>query len=171
MTNTPEPRIAVAGCGHWGRNLVRNFAALGALAAVHDTDAEIAAAMAAEHGAPACAFEDILADPAIDALVIAAPAVQHYALAREAIEAGKHVFCEKPLALEVAQAEHLVELAAARERVLMVGHRLQYHPAFLCLFDMRAEGRRGRLHCPYSNRLNLGQVGRLRKLRARFCSP
>ncbi|PWC55372.1 oxidoreductase [Azospirillum sp. TSO22-1] len=154
-------RVAVIGCGHWGKNLVRNFHQLGALAAVHDADPGHAADIGARHGGvPARGFEEILADPEIPAVAIAAPAEAHYRLARAALLAGKHAFVEKPLALAVEEAEELCRLAEAQGRVLMVGHLLQYHPAFLKLKAMVAAGELGRLQYVYSNRLNLGKVRR-----------
>jgi predicted dehydrogenase/acetyltransferase-like isoleucine patch superfamily enzyme len=155
-----QPRSAVIGCGQWGQNLVRNFAELGALAAVCDADAARAAALATRSNVPAVAFAEILADPSIAAVAIAAPASAHVALAGAALEAGKHVFVEKPLALAVGEAEALVALAERRDRRLMVGHLLQYHPAFLRLKQLVHEGALGRLHYIYSNRLNLGRIRR-----------
>ncbi|MBX6322710.1 MAG: Gfo/Idh/MocA family oxidoreductase [Rhodospirillaceae bacterium] len=158
--NGGVPRVAVAGCGHWGRNLVRNYASLGALAALHDPDATVATALSTQHGVPARSWPELLADPEIEAVVIAAPAALHAGLATKAIEAGKPVFVEKPLALEVAEAEALCALAESHGRVLMVGHLLQYHPAFLALKELVARGELGRLQYLYSNRLNLGRVRR-----------
>ena len=99
------PRVALIGCGAWGRNIARNLAALGALAAICDTDAS--AAEAAAHGAPLRDAGAVLTDPAIDAVAIATPAATHATLATAALSAGKHVFVEKPLALDVAEAERL----------------------------------------------------------------
>jgi predicted dehydrogenase/acetyltransferase-like isoleucine patch superfamily enzyme len=152
--------VAVIGCGAWGRNLVRNFAGLGALAAVSDADTAAANREAERHGVPARGLDAILADPAIAAVAIAAPAAQHFALARQALEAGKHVFVEKPLALVLDEARTLCALAERLDRRLMVGHLLQYHPAFLELRRLVREGRLGRLQYLYSNRLNLGRIRR-----------
>jgi predicted dehydrogenase/acetyltransferase-like isoleucine patch superfamily enzyme len=154
------PRIAVAGCGAWGRNLVRNFAALGALRAITDPDRDAAAAVAQQNGCLAADWRDVLADPRVDGVAIAAPAALHAGLARQALEAGKHVFVEKPLALQVPDAEALCQLAERNDRRLMVGHLLQYHPAFLRLKELVREGALGRLQYVYSNRLNLGKIRR-----------
>ena len=154
------PRIAVAGCGHWGRNLVRNFAALGSLAAVSDQDPAVAGLFAEKHGVPALSWQELLADDGIDGIVVAAPAVAHYRLAKEALSAGKHVFVEKPLALRGAEAVELCRLAEDAGRILMVGHLLQYHPAFRRLKELVRSGDLGRLQYVYSNRLNLGRVRR-----------
>jgi len=160
MTADATSHVAVVGCGYWGKNLVRNFNGLGALGAICDVDPAQAERLSAEHGAPARGFTEVLADPAIAGVVIAAPAELHATLAREALLAGKDVFVEKPLALKVDDAEALVALAADKERVLMVGHLLQYHPAFLKLRDFVRDGKLGRLQYLYSNRLNLGKVRR-----------
>ena len=154
------PNVAVVGCGYWGKNLVRNFKDLGALAAICDVDAERAARLADAHDVPVRGFVEVLADPAISGVVIAAPAEQHATLTREALLAGKDVFVEKPLALQVSDAEALVTMARDAGRILMVGHLLQYHPAFLQLRAFVREGRLGRLQYIYSNRLNLGKVRR-----------
>ncbi len=159
-SETPVPRIAVIGCGYWGKNLVRNFAELGALAAVCDANPQAAEALADRHGAAVVGLEAVLADPVLAAVAIAAPAVLHYQLARRAIAANKHVFIEKPLALDVADAEELCRLAQAADRRLMVGHLLQYHPAFVELRKLVRGGALGRLHYLYSNRLNLGKIRR-----------
>ncbi|MEK9672148.1 MAG: Gfo/Idh/MocA family oxidoreductase [Rhodospirillaceae bacterium] len=157
---TPSPKIAVIGCGHWGRNHVRNFAALGALAAVNDADRSLAETMAAEYGVPARDLDGVLADPAINGVVIAAPAEAHADLAIRALGAGKHVFVEKPLALTMAEARDVLDAAGRGKRILMVGHLLQYHPVFLKLKAMADEGALGKLQYIYSNRLNLGKIRR-----------
>ena len=152
------PRVALIGCGAWGRNIARNLAGLGALAAVSDLDAE--AASAAAHGAEMRALDAILADAAIDAVAIATPAATHAALAAQALAAGKHVFVEKPLALDVAEAERLVAQAGAAQRVLMVGHLMRHHPAFAALLDLVRAGRLGALSYIHARRLNLGRIRR-----------
>lgn len=152
------PRVAMVGCGYWGRNLVRNFHALGALAAIVDRDAAMACRMAEEYGVSAVDFAELIARDDIAAIAIAAPAEQHFALAREALLAGKDVYVEKPLALDIAHARELCRLAANGGRVLMVGHLLQYHPAFLTLKDLVHSGRLGAIQYIYSNRLNFGKI-------------
>ena len=158
VTAGDTARVAVIGCGAWGRNLVRAHASLGSLVAVVDADPGMAAAQAELYGVAARTVEEVLADPEIDAVVIAAPAIAHAELARRVVAAGKHVFVEKPLALTVPDAEAVVAEAEAAGVVLMVGHLLQYHPAFLALRDLVAEGRLGELRYLYSNRLNLGRI-------------
>jgi predicted dehydrogenase/acetyltransferase-like isoleucine patch superfamily enzyme len=153
----PSKHIAVIGCGHWGKNLVRNFAELGALAAVADANAASAQAQASQHHVAVKTVDEILTDTTITGVVIAAPAAQHAALATQALTAGKHVFVEKPLALTVAEAEQLATLAATKKKTLMVGHLLHYHPVFLKLQKMVQAGEFGALRYVYSNRLNLGK--------------
>ena len=154
------PRVAVIGCGYWGKNLVRTFAEIGALQAVVDADEGTAAALASQHGVASARVGDVLADPGIEAVVIAAPAKDHAAVALDALHAGKHVFVEKPLALDVDDAERVVAAADERGLTLMVGHLLQYHPAFLALRQMVDDGALGELRYLYSNRLNLGRFRR-----------
>ena len=148
------------GCGHWGKNLARCFAELGSLRAVVDQDEDSARRVAAAHNSTARAFQDVLGDSAIDAVAIAAPAAAHYELAIAALDAGKHVYVEKPLSLDVGDAEHLCATADTLDRVLMVGHLLQYHPAFIALREQVLAGTLGRINYLYSNRLSFGQIRR-----------
>lgn len=155
-------KVAVLGHGHWGRNLVRVFHQLGALAAVCEASEAARAEVAQKY--PGIRVESdstaIFAERNYDAVVIATPAETHFALARAALEAGKHVFVEKPLALRSSEAEKLVALAESRGRALMVGHLLRYHPAILKLKELCEQGELGRIEYVYSNRLNLGKVRR-----------
>jgi predicted dehydrogenase/acetyltransferase-like isoleucine patch superfamily enzyme len=153
-------QVAVIGCGHWGKNLVRNFAELGAIAAVSDSEPVTVRKHADTYGVPARTWPEILRDEAIPAVAVAAPAALHASMTRDALKSGKDVFVEKPLALEAREAEELCALAESRGRILMVGHLLQYHPAFLALKDTVEQGKLGRLQYIYSNRLNLGKVRR-----------
>jgi predicted dehydrogenase len=161
MTASPSrPNVAVIGCGYWGKNLVRNIASLGALGAVSDANMDAARKYAAEFGARALSFDEAIAAPDIEGVVIAAPAELHADLAGRALDAGKHVYVEKPMALTVADGEALIARAQQAGRVLMVGHLLQYHPAFLALLKMVRAGDLGRIQYIYSNRLNLGKIRR-----------
>ena len=149
--------IAHIGHGYWGRNIARNLHELGHLAAVVDADPQAAEAAARTYGVKAPTWDEVLADPAIGGVSIASPAVLHFAQARAALQAGKHVFVEKPVALDVGEAKLLCELAESRGLVFMVGHLLQYHPAYIRLRDMVKAGDLGRLLHVYSNRLSLGK--------------
>jgi UDP-2-acetamido-3-amino-2,3-dideoxy-glucuronate N-acetyltransferase len=116
---------------------------------------------AAAYDVPAHASLDaLLAEPNLDAVAIATPAATHGALARRALEAGRHVFVEKPLCLNLAEAEALDALARERKLTLMVGHLLLYHPAFEALRELLAAGRLGPLRYIYSNRASLGRIRR-----------
>jgi UDP-2-acetamido-3-amino-2,3-dideoxy-glucuronate N-acetyltransferase len=159
MKHNPENiGVGVIGAGYWGKNLVRNFAGLGALAAVCDSDPR-ACAMAVDLKVPICGdFSDLLQNPDIDAVAIASPAISHYSIAKEALLAGKDVFVEKPLALEVTEGQELINLAAKHERILMVGHILQYHPTVLKLKELVDSGELGKIQYIYSNRLNIGKI-------------
>lgn len=159
---TTAPRIGVLGCGYWGKNLVRNFHALGVLRAVADwapaARAEVArlAPGVMVHERP----ESALTDPTLDAIVVATPAETHVELCEAALLAGKDVLCEKPLALRYDDGRRLVALAAERGRILMVGHILEYHPAIIRLRGLVADGQLGKLQYVYSSRLNLGKIRR-----------
>jgi len=153
-------RMAAVGCGYWGKNLVRNFAELGALAAICDPNQSAAVALADRYHATVATFEALLRDDDIAGVAIAAPAALHAGLTRQALEAGKHVFVEKRLALDVGEAEELCALAERCGRRLMVGHLLQYHPAFIKLRELVREGALGRLEYISATRLNLGKVRR-----------
>lgn len=157
MTVEPIIRVAQVGCGYWGKNLVRNFADLGALAAISDDHAPTAGKMSADYGVPALAWDAILGDPSIDAVSLATPAVNHADMALAAIAAGKHVFVEKPLALNSESAIKVVEAAAAADCTLMVGHLLQYHPIFRHLCHLAGQGLIGKLNYVFSNRMSLGK--------------
>jgi predicted dehydrogenase len=156
---TPAP-LAVIGCGYWGKNLVRNFYSLGRLQAVCDATAmgRATAAQLAPTATIVDSVEAVLADPQIAAVVIATPAETHYGLVRQALEQGKDVFVEKPLALTFEQGAHLVQLARTQGRILMVGHVLEYHPAILRLRELIDCGELGKIQYIYSNRLNLGKI-------------
>jgi predicted dehydrogenase len=155
--------LGMVGLGTWGPNLLRNFAALPGCAVRICCDRDAAALERAHRQHPGLAatdrFEDVLAAP-IQAVAIATPAPTHYELARAALLAGLHVFVEKPITLDVAQAEELVRLAEERGCVLMVGHLLEYHPAVERLQALIASGELGELRYIYSQRLNLGIVRR-----------
>jgi UDP-2-acetamido-3-amino-2,3-dideoxy-glucuronate N-acetyltransferase len=156
----PPPRVAATGCGYWGRNIIRNFSELGALVAVVDQDEGAALAMSEQHGVPARSLDDVLRDDEVDAVAVAVPAAAHFEVTSAVLAAGKHAFVEKPLALEVKHAEQLCEQAEAAGLVLMVGHLLQYHPAFLKVRELVRDGSLGRMQYLYSNRLNLGRIRR-----------
>lgn len=150
-------KVAQIGCGHWGKNLTRNFAQIGALGALVDGNPDTAARLSSEHGVPARTLDEVLADPEIGGISIATPAETHAPLAAKALQAGKHVYVEKPLALSAADCRQMIARAQTAGRVLMVGHLLQYHPVFAALRDLSEAGELGALRYVYSNRLSLGK--------------
>lgn len=157
---TRVPKIAILGCGYWGKNLVRNFHELGHLFAVSDLHVPLAEEIASQYDVQCLAWDEIVNTPEIDAVVIATPAVSHAIFAKQALEAGKHVFVEKPLALKLSDATVLCQLAKQFDRRLMVGHLLQYHPVFQKLKALIQQGSLGRIQYVYSNRLNFGKIRR-----------
>jgi len=152
--------VAVVGNGYWGKNLVRNFFELGALRTVCDESPLVEANIREKY--PLLAFcrdySEVLSDENIAAVVLATPAALHFDMAKRAIQAGKDVFVEKPLALSAAEGSELVELAARNRRILMVGHILQFHPAVQKLKELIRAGALGQLQYVYSNRLNIGKI-------------
>ena len=150
--------VAVLGCGHWGKNLVRKFHELGVLTAISDPNAEVCRQLCDAYGVEARAIDGILADDSIKAVAIAAPADLHHELVIRSFAAGKHVFVEKPIALNLEDAEEMIAAGKQAQKVLMIGHLLQYHPAFLKLKSLVREGELGKLRYIYSRRLSLGKL-------------
>jgi predicted dehydrogenase len=153
-------RLAQVGLGQWGINLVRNFDELAELVWLCDVDEERRAELAARYPSARMTgdFDDVLADGSIDAVVVATPVPTHHELARRALEAGKHVFVEKPPAMRGAEMEELCELAEERDRILMPGHLLLYHPGVRKLKELVDSGDLGDVLCVYGNRQNLGTI-------------
>jgi predicted dehydrogenase len=152
-----KPRIAVLGCGYWGSNHVRTLKALGALYAVSDANRARAQGFASEQGCLAIDSDELFADPNVDAVVMALPPQFHADLAVRAVEAGKDVLVEKPIALTVADAERAVQAARDNRRIFMVGHVLRFHPAFEKLKTLIDQGEFGEIKYIHSHRLGLGK--------------
>ncbi|MEZ5696738.1 MAG: Gfo/Idh/MocA family oxidoreductase [Sphingomonadaceae bacterium] len=151
-------KIALLGCGGWGKNLARNLSEISALHTIVDPDAK-AATIAAQLNVNHVANPEVaLNDPAIVGIAIATPAETHYALAMRALNAGKDVYVEKPIALTISEGEEMVRTARAARRVLMVGHILHYHPAFRRLLELVRDGAFGPLRHIISNRMSLGRL-------------
>lgn len=157
-----EVKVAVVGSGYWGKNLVRNHYQLGSLGLICDKNQTVLDNFRQQYPeVETClALTEVLNNEEISAVVLATPAETHYALAREALEAGKHVYVEKPLVLDAADGRELIRLADTRGLTLMVGHLLHYHPAFVRLGELARSGELGRINYIYSNRLNLGKIRR-----------
>ena len=150
--------IAVIGCGYWGKNLVRNFYELGVLKKICDPDFNLLNEFSKKYNVETGTFEEILEDSSIDAIVIASPAFLHYSMARKAIESGKHVYVEKPLALNLDDASKLIEIVQKSKKILMVGHLLQYHPTFSKLRELVRDDYFGEIKYISSKRQSFGKV-------------
>ncbi len=159
---TPVIRSAVVGAGRWGLNHVRAFsrAKEGVLVAVCDPleAARLRARELAPDARLEASFQAVLAAPDVDAIVLATPAKHHAEMACAALQAGKHVLVEKPLAMRTADAEAVVAAAARAGRTLMVGHLMLYHPAVERMREAIAADEIGRTHYVYSLRVNLGTL-------------
>jgi predicted dehydrogenase len=156
--------ISLIGLGYWGPNLARNLSTLPGcrLHSICDLRLEqVSKFCAAFPGVIATSdYEAVLNDPVVQAVMIATPAETHYGMVRMALEAGKDVFVEKPLALNYEEGLDLVKFAGQRGRVLMVGHVLEFHPAIRRLTELVQSGELGKIRYIYSNRLSLGKVRR-----------
>ncbi len=154
--------VGQLGVGYWGRNLLRNFAGLDAcnLRWVCDPSEKVRDTVSATHPGVQVTDDDaeLMDDSELDAVVIATPAPSHAEIAVRALRAGKHVYVEKPMALTVDDAERVVGAAEEAGKILMVGHLLEYHPAFVHVKEMIGSGELGDVHYLYSTRVNLGKV-------------
>jgi predicted dehydrogenase len=157
-----QVEVAVVGLGYWGPNLARNFAAIADCRVSWLCDASESARARHARAHPDArvtgAFEELLADPELDAVVLATPVPSHAELATRVAQAGKHCFVEKPLAISAPDAERAVAAAAAAGTTLMVGHLLEYHPAVRRLKELLDGQELGPLYYLYGNRLNLGKL-------------
>jgi predicted dehydrogenase len=154
-------RVAVVGFGYWGPNLARNFHQLAGTELAYVVDQDRAALQRAQrlYGCQTTTLlDDALADPTVDAVVIATPARTHYALARRSLEAGNHLRVETPLTMNVGEAEELVATANAAGLTLMVGHVFEYNPAVAYIKQAIDNGELGEIYYLYSRRVNLGRV-------------
>jgi UDP-2-acetamido-3-amino-2,3-dideoxy-glucuronate N-acetyltransferase len=152
-----KKNIAVVGCGHWGKNLVRNFSELGVLSSICDPNSEIADQYASQYNVKKCSFTQILNDPNIKGVVLTVPAHLHASMAIEAMNKNKHVFVEKPLALNEFDAKLMIETAKQNNIQLMVGHILHYHPIFKEIKKIIKKGKIGKLEHIQSSRLSFGR--------------
>ena len=162
MTTDRPLRVAVAGLGYWGPNVARNVARLPDAELTWCCDASEANRARVAEQFPGVRFtgdlDEILADESVDAVALATPVPSHARLALRVLEAGKHCFVEKPMAQSAADAEAVVAAAEANDRVLMVGHLLEYHPGVMKLKELIDGGELGRILYIYGNRLNLGKL-------------
>jgi predicted dehydrogenase len=159
-----EINVGLVGLGYWGPNLMRSLGRIPRVNLRYACDLDpnrwekVARLYAGTRFTES--FEELLADPELDAVAIAAPVPVHAPLARQALRAGKDVFVEKPLALSPSDAEQLVALAEEADQVLMVGHLLEYHPAVARLKEIVDSGELDEIFYVYTHRLNLGIVRR-----------
>ena len=157
-----QPNIAVIGSGYWGKNLVRNYHQLGALKAICDRNDLVLDQFKKQYpDVDTCTdLNEVLLNNEVEGVVIATPAETHFDIAQKVLLSGKHVYVEKPLVLDEGDAHKLIDLAHDRDLKLMVGHLLQYHPAFIRLKELVAAGELGRINYIYSHRLNFGKIRR-----------
>jgi predicted dehydrogenase len=157
VTNTS---VALVGLGYWGPNLARNFDDLAELRWLCDASPDALERYGTRYpqARTTTSYDEVLADPELDAVVVATPAVTHYELSKRALDAGKHVLVEKPPAMNAAEAEDLVATAEATGLTLMPGHLLLYHPAVQEVKRLVDAGELGEVLCVYSNRQNLGKI-------------
>ena len=154
--------IGQIGLGRWGINLLRNFSSLENCLVKYAADLNAEQLNKLSHSYPETKFisnnNELINDNEVDAIVVATPAPDHYQVARKCLENGKHIFVEKPITLDVAQAEELLALANKVKKKIMVGHLLLYHPAISKLKQLIEGGELGEIYYVYTQRLNLGRI-------------
>lgn len=162
IDNQPAVRIGQIGYGYWGPNLARNFSQMAQVDLAYIVDTDEGARAKVCHLYPQtqaiASVDELLADETIQAIAVATPARTHFMLAKAALQAGKHVFVEKPLTMDLAEAQELVALAQSTERILMVGHVFEYNSAVHYIKESLDAGELGELYYLYSRRVNLGRV-------------
>jgi predicted dehydrogenase len=153
-------RVAHAGVGGWGRNVARVVGELAELRWICDLDETRLEEYAKRYpeARTTTSFDDALADEQVEAVTIATPVPTHYAIAKQALDNGKHVFVEKPPAMRAEEMEELLALARERDLVLMPGHLLLYHPGLRRVKELVDAGELGEVACVYGNRQNLGVI-------------
>jgi len=153
-----KKNIAVVGCGYWGKNIIRNFSELGSLYAVCDNNIKIASKYSNTYLVKNLTFDEIINDKNVEGVVLTVPAELHAKMAINAMNKKKHLFVEKPLALNVSDAKLMIETAKKNNVKLMVGHLLQYHPIFQNIKKLVHDGKIGKLEYISSSRLSFGRV-------------
>lgn len=152
--------VCLAGYGNWGRNLARNFHQLGALRAICESNPAHLESMSQTYPGVKIynRYEEALQDRDCSAVVLATPAEQHYPMALQALDSGRDVYVEKPLALDPDEGMHMISRAEQGNRILMVGHLLRYHPAVVKIAQLIDSGYLGKIDYVYSNRLSMGKI-------------
>lgn len=162
QTSNKRIGLAQVGVGYWGKNLYRNFNTLNDAKVIQvcDQDASVLDRLKAadpdlftSHN-----FDDVVQNKDVDAVIVSTQTPMHFSFAQRALEAGKHVFVEKPLTQSIEEAEQLVQLAEDNDLRLMVGHLLLYHPAFEYVESLIENGELGDIRYLYSVRVNLGII-------------
>ena len=153
-----ELNIALIGCGNWGKNIARNLHQMGSLSCIYDSNIKLSEKLSHDYSLPILELNKIFHDQNINAIVVASPAVTHKDIAIEALKNNKDVFIEKPFCLSLADAQKLSELATNKNRILMVGHLLNYHNAFIKMKELIKNGKIGALQNIRANRLALGAI-------------
>ena len=155
---TRELNIALIGCGSWGKNIARNLYQMGSLACIYDKDVKLSEKLSNEYSLPTLELTKIFKDQNINAVVVSSPAITHKDIAVEALKNDKDVFIEKPFCLSLPDAQKLSELATNKNRILMVGHLLNYHNAFIKMKELVRKGKIGVPQNIRANRLALGSI-------------
>jgi UDP-2-acetamido-3-amino-2,3-dideoxy-glucuronate N-acetyltransferase len=150
-------KVIVVGCGYWGKNLVRNFNDLGHLYGISDFNNVVATEFSKKFSVSSFTFEEACKSDA-DALILSVPAPLHADLAVKALKANKHVFVEKPLSMNLKEADKMIKESKKSKRILMVGHLIQYHPVFERLKKEIKKGLIGNVSFIQSNRRSLGKI-------------
>ena len=155
---TEKLNIALIGCGSWGKNIARNLHQIGTLACIYDTDQNLLQKLNQNFNLPTYSINEIFKNKKIQALVISSSAKTHKDLAEKALLNNKDVLIEKPFCLSLSDATNLSKLAIKKNRVLMVGHLLNYHNAFIKMKDLIKEGKIGKIKNIRAHRLALGAI-------------
>ena len=150
--------VAVIGCGQWGKNLVRNFQELGILCAICDPDPDKARIQGALYSCPTLSWEEVLRAPHVQGVALSVPAPVHARMAHQALDHGKHVFVEKPIAFSSSEVQELDKKAKNNQLVFMGGHVLRYHPAFEIIQAFIGSGELGEILFIDAYRQNFGRV-------------
>jgi len=161
-TRNESINVAVVGVGGWGKNIARNYSEIPKANLRYLCDLDPGKleknAVQLKPQKTTETFSDLLNDEQLHAIIVATPAPTHYTLCRQALLAGKDVYVEKPFVLSTKEARELVDLAAAKNRILMVGHLLKFHPVVRQLKKLIESGELGEIRCIYCQRVNLGTV-------------
>jgi len=158
-----KKNIVVIGVGYWGKNLVRCFNQLGHLRGIFDTDVSKMVSIVSNYNNLNLyqSIHEIAEDKKVDGVVIATPVEDHFSLAKFFLESEKNVFVEKPMTMTASEAWQLINLSEQKNKVLLVGHILEYHSAIKKMRQLINEGKIGILKEIYSHRLNTGKIRQL----------